>query len=182
MRFGRNAYIGAGAVLGMALVTRIDAVVPIGCLVIWCLVCRRRALVPVLGGALVLATPWYLFSWIYFGSPLPNTVVAKTVLYAHMEWTWSRADVLRGFMGGWSDLPLLLAAMAGLLGLLRGRALMWLAGFPFAYAIFCLVFVARPQAWYFVPYWPAAIVAAVTATASLWPKRDSAVSSGGRAG
>jgi len=178
--FDRSANIGAGAVLGVALVTRIDAVVAIGCLVIWCLVHERRAIVPVLGGAVALALPWYLFSWLYFGSPLPNTVVAKTVMYAHTEWAWSRAEMLRGFMGGVSDLPLLLAAMAGLLGLLRGRTVMWLAGFPFAYAIFCLVFVARPQAWYFVPCWPAAIVAAVTATASLSPTRDSASSPGGR--
>jgi hypothetical protein len=178
--FECSAHIRAGTVLGLALATRIDAIVAIVCLVIWCLVHKRRSIMPVLGSAFALALPWYFFSWLYFGSLWPNTVVAKTVMYTHTEWAWSRADILRGFIGGMSDLPLFLAALVGLLGLLRGRTVMWLAGFPFAYGIFCLVFVARPQAWYFVPCWPAAIVAAVTATASLSPTHDPVVSPVGR--
>ena len=42
---------------------------------------HRRAILKVAIPALALALPWYLFATLYYGSPVPNTIVAKSWSY-----------------------------------------------------------------------------------------------------
>jgi hypothetical protein len=58
---------------------------------------RRRLLVALLkSGAIcaVLYLPWFLFTWAYYGSPIPNTIVAK---YGIDSFEADRVHVLFGF-------------------------------------------------------------------------------------
>ncbi len=80
---GRDRLVGLFAALG--LLTRIDAALWIGPLLLWQVVERWRAarVLPWATwgvGALALL-PWLVFSTVYFGSPLPNSLSAKTVAY-----------------------------------------------------------------------------------------------------
>jgi hypothetical protein len=86
---GRPVWLGV--FIGLGYLTRIDSLLWSGPLLLWqlCETWRRwrgrpvRARLPWrtwLAAALV-ALPWTLFAWGYFGSPLPNSVGAKTVAY-----------------------------------------------------------------------------------------------------
>lgn len=80
-----------GACVALGFLTRIDALIWIGPLLLYQLAevlwTRRTApwvvRIPwrtwLIAGALV--TPWLLFAWAYFGSPLPNSLSAKSVAY-----------------------------------------------------------------------------------------------------
>ena len=51
---------------------------------------RREALYPSLGIALALYTPWIVFTLTYYGSPVPNTILAKSMGYS----LWTRHTAL----------------------------------------------------------------------------------------
>jgi hypothetical protein len=86
-----DARVWMGVCAGFGILTRIDAVLWVAPLFAWQLAETwwrgRGQPLPTripwrtwAACALVLA-PWLLFSWVYFGSPLPNSVNAKTVAY-----------------------------------------------------------------------------------------------------
>ena len=66
-----------GALLGLAFLTRHDAVIFSGCLLSLLWLKERR--VPWRAGltAVAVVLPWLAFAWSYFGSPFPNTLSAK---------------------------------------------------------------------------------------------------------
>jgi hypothetical protein len=88
-----------GVCIGLAFLTRIDSVLWFGPLLLYqlgdCVMTRRKGAspcAPVNGvldlipwrtwlAAALVALPWLLFAWAYFGSPVPNSVSAKTVAY-----------------------------------------------------------------------------------------------------
>ncbi len=96
----------------------------------------RRSLWAVVKAAavcLALYLPWFIFAWCYYGSPVPHTITAKSVLMSHyslQEYAvnsirklpygiiWVFAPVYAQFMG-W---PLITRVICGLMGL-----------FPFIY-------------------------------------------------
>jgi len=77
-----------GVSLGLAMLARPDAA-------IWAAIAlsvelwrawRRSAwsaLMPLLGGAALLYGPWLVFTLLYYGSPVPNTILAKSMGYAN---------------------------------------------------------------------------------------------------
>lgn len=71
----------AGILAGLLLWTRIDTAVWLVAMFLSALWTRRRQLARfVVSGALVYL-PWVVFAWVYFGSPIPNTAIAKWVAY-----------------------------------------------------------------------------------------------------
>ncbi|MFN8529154.1 MAG: hypothetical protein U0670_11115 [Anaerolineae bacterium] len=76
--------IGMGICAALGVITRIDAVLWIAPLFGWQLIdslrSRKLPLRTWIAAAL-MAAPWFLFAWGYFGSPLPNSISAKTVAY-----------------------------------------------------------------------------------------------------
>ncbi len=79
--FMQKRPIFAGIMAGLLLWSRVDTVFWVGCLfVIYLLVNRRQALEFFLATTAVYL-PWILFSWAYFGSPIPLTITAKQVAY-----------------------------------------------------------------------------------------------------
>lgn len=75
-----------GLSLGFAMLARPDAAIWVG---MACAVELRRAsksrawrnLLPVAGGLTLLYAPWLIFTFLYYGSPVPNTIIAKSLGY-----------------------------------------------------------------------------------------------------
>ncbi|NBH03417.1 hypothetical protein GTY80_09150, partial [Amycolatopsis sp. SID8362] len=65
-----------GVVAGLAVLTRIDLVVFVVVIALSAPAIRRR-LLPAAGFAVLTAAPWFLVSWIVFGSFVPDTLAIK---------------------------------------------------------------------------------------------------------
>jgi hypothetical protein len=136
---------------------------------------RRPRLVAALKSAAVCAAvylPWFVWAWLYYGSPVPNTIRAKAgydsagyhdwgqaLLLTLQRFPGRSADVFRPTVynfGGW---PPWLGALAQCLGLFC--AVYWLvptsdrfgrkASFCFALLSLYLSFLAIPFPWYLPP-------------------------------
>jgi arabinofuranosyltransferase len=119
----RRRPVACGIALGLAFLTRYDAALLVPLVPLWL---RRegwrRAVTPLLVAA-VPVVPWLLFAWLYFGSPLPNSLGAKTGITPWREYLGYAADrFLR--LPGVPDGPIIrltagLVAAVGLLHLAR---------------------------------------------------------------
>ena len=95
--YGQGRGVAVGVLVGLAILTRQDSVVLVPLLGAHYLWTRRR--VPwgaILTGGLVLL-PWVLYSWAFFGSPLPGTLEAK-IAQGQAGWAYflsGAADWLR---------------------------------------------------------------------------------------
>ena len=71
-----------GLACGLATISRPEFIIfllpPIGLAL---LLFHRRSIFQVALPALAIAMPWYAFATIYYGSPIPNTIVAKSLSY-----------------------------------------------------------------------------------------------------
>lgn len=72
---------GIGIALGLLLWTRVDMVVFVGCLLLVVAFLNWRTAFRAALWAAVIYIPWIVFSWTYFGSPVPFTIIAKQVAY-----------------------------------------------------------------------------------------------------
>lgn len=94
-----------GLSLGFAMLARPDAAiwVAIACAVelwrAWKSGAWRR-LVPVLCGLTLLYVPWLIFTYLYYGSPVPNTILAKSMGYPSVS-------LALGKLSPWQKLMLL---------------------------------------------------------------------------
>jgi len=76
-RLARGRYLQAALLADLALVTRPEGVfVILICAIAW-LKSERRA--PILFASLLLgiATLWFTWAWLYFGTPIPHSIIAK---------------------------------------------------------------------------------------------------------
>jgi hypothetical protein len=69
----------AGLFVGLALVTKLDAAALILAIVIAVAVTRRRVPIGMLGSAVLVSLPWFLFAWVYYGRPWPQSLSAKLI-------------------------------------------------------------------------------------------------------
>jgi hypothetical protein len=75
----RNRWMGVA--LGIALLARPDFILWAGIVVIYLLVRDRRRLGWLLAGSIAIVGPWLLFTTAYYGSPIPQTIVAKAIAF-----------------------------------------------------------------------------------------------------
>jgi hypothetical protein len=73
--------VATGVLYGLSVLARPDFVLFVGLALVWWLLQDRRAAlrITVLAGAVV--APWVLFTTLYYGSPIPNTIQAKALRY-----------------------------------------------------------------------------------------------------
>jgi hypothetical protein len=149
----------AGLASGFALVGRADSVLLLGVLGLYILFTQRPW-----AGALWrfgvacagVGLSWFVFAWLYFGSPFPNTLAAKTgfdawATYAAHIWP----KILRDLFPGYPPVSALVVLLAGLgvaWSLYRhspylifvGWAVMHIAGYTW-------LRIGFPFAWYYAP-------------------------------
>lgn len=93
-----------GLACGLATISRPEFIMfllpPIGLAL---LLFHRRAILRVALPALSIAVPWYAFAIIYYGSPVPNTIVAKSLSYRIGLFSASWANIWNFTVGSWRD-------------------------------------------------------------------------------
>ena len=78
----REDVMKAGLSLGVAVLARPDFLIWVGVTLIWLFLrSRSSAIRAAVAGAAVLL-PWIVFTTLYYGSPIPQTIQAKAVVYA----------------------------------------------------------------------------------------------------
>ncbi|MGH3439632.1 MAG: hypothetical protein ACRDRN_24660 [Sciscionella sp.] len=152
-----------GLLAGLALLTRLDAVVFVVVLGLGSATVRRRwwrALAPML----LVTVPWFVWSWTVLGSAIPDTLAIKQLQVYPGGWSFAGGLVLFLRDSFWPAIVSLLPAALGLLALLAwlvarsaGRvsnrlapaALFAVAGVGY-FGAYCALAVP-PYLWYYVP-------------------------------
>lgn len=103
--WGRNRRTTAILAAAALTWTRADGVVLGGTLCLLMLLdgTRTREILPTLRLGLIYAAataPWFIFAWLYFGSPLPNTFGAKQEFLRGVEFLAQGVERWRTFYGG----------------------------------------------------------------------------------
>lgn len=153
-----------GLLLGLLVLTRIDGLIWASLVVgaIW--LSRTRGALAAAGVLALTLLPWIVFATLYFGSPLPNSMLAKGVVRPGMENALLDPSrmlaYLRWFAGGmgvrvtaWLFLPwAALVALGAWHILRRERREMWLLVlYPLVYALLMYVGRAPRYEWYLSP-------------------------------
>ncbi len=97
--FQRGTQLQKGISLGLCLLARPDAVLWVGiacCFELWRTSKLRdfKLLVPLMTGLICVYGPWLIFTFAYYGSPIPNTIYAKALGYpgfwTEFKATWNK--------------------------------------------------------------------------------------------
>jgi hypothetical protein len=152
--------VAFGIVSGVAMITRLDLVIFV-VLVALATAAIRRRLDRVIMLLVAVSLPWYLFSWLYLGSAIPDTFVIKTLQHSFGTSTYVDGPVfylnnpILFWATTWSFALAALGAVAllGWLVVRRPRRLAPLAaigvGAAAYYGAYSLLGVP-PYQWYFV--------------------------------
>jgi hypothetical protein len=123
---GRPLHAGLSA--GLLLWTRVDGVIWISCVaLVWAFKNRKDALI-FLAVICTIYAPWIVFSCLYFGSPVPWTIIAKQVAYGIGNPTYP-VHFMRIY--NYLSAPLFLISLAGI----------WLSVRMRKYAVFSIFFI-----------------------------------------
>lgn len=164
----RSRYTAAGLLLALATLTRGDGLVLAGILALDWLLRRRRA-TPALPwrGLLAFALvtlPWLAYSWLTFGSPVPNTLAVKQAQgrlptsIGFLEGLRELAQDLSLSPGAWVLLVLLVLGLA--VGLRRRSEMLLIAAWTLAYTGSYAVLGVTSSFWYYAPLVPGVLAAA----------------------
>lgn len=103
--------------------------------------------------AIAVVAPWWIFSWSYFGSVIPQSVLAKKIVYAEVLFNTSPMMTLKAFLaGGPISLLLTILAVVGLaVSRDRVRRHIDIITFGFLYLVFYMVGRTFIHDWYILP-------------------------------
>jgi len=163
---------GAAALwAALAFLTRPDAVLAIGLVFLFWLWLDWRAALRFGVAASLMVLPWLVFAMVYFGSPIPHSIIAKSAAYAHLPPTQALLFLLTFFGTGTLDIQLPVGviliggAACGLLSILGATKLrrldptVWASlAYPLLYLL--TMSVINPALWfpwYFIPLMPGAL-------------------------
>jgi hypothetical protein len=86
LAYSRGLGTLTGVLLGLAVLTRYDSLVLFAPLAAHYLLTRRKLPLSAIISFVIVVLPWTIYSWIFFGSPLPGTLEAK-VAQGKAGWT-----------------------------------------------------------------------------------------------
>ncbi|MFL5807649.1 MAG: hypothetical protein ACJ8CR_38720 [Roseiflexaceae bacterium] len=149
-QFGRAAVL-----LALATLTRADGVLAAAAAGIYVLLVARAHPWGAAAIYCALLLPWFVFAWIYFGSPLPVTLAAKQQ-QGQMVISRSFLDGLVMQLRSYWGLPLfrlhfVLAAVGLLFVLARRRRWLLLLGWNVLYVLGYIVLGVSGYFWYYAP-------------------------------
>jgi len=142
--------------LGLTVLTRVDGVILGLAVVIHFVWQNRRFPAKLVLVSLLMLLPWLVFSFLYFGSPIPNSVPGKKALYSATVWETPKWRIFWEFLFlrikmGW---PLLLLALAGVYTVFaRARSYIIIALWTVLYFLFFLLGASKMHMWYYVPFY-----------------------------
>jgi len=164
--YARKRYNLTAIFIALAILTRPDGVLAAAILFIHYVVHRRQS-IPwrAMGLFLAITLPWFLFSTLYFGSPIPVTLAAKQQQGA-MTISQSFAPGILTILGWgytsrfqyWFAAGLAILGLLSILRMNRQWAL-FLSWTVLYFAAFSVLGVSR-YFWYYVPLIPGVIIAA----------------------
>jgi hypothetical protein len=76
----RQDLVASGVWLGLAPLVRPDFVLWVVPALVYLAIANRRRAAAAAGIALAVVTPWVVFATAYYGSPIPNTIIAKSTI------------------------------------------------------------------------------------------------------
>ena len=179
----------AAAIASLAALTRPEGFLALGLVLILIVVRQRRALPSSLAVSTIIVSPWLVFSSLYFGSPIPNSVQAKSGdafslvsalpegrdgrrLFTHLNenllgpiWNFLGSDSGTSLWSFMWILPLVFIGLTAVQLVRRDSRFIMLLGFPSAYFSFHLLsnLSGVPiQTWYMSPLTPLYLSLAMT--------------------
>jgi Gpi18-like mannosyltransferase len=174
--------------LGLTILTRVDGVILGLAVVIHFIWQHRKFPVKIVLGSVAVLLPWLVFSFLYFGSPIPNSVPGKKALYSATIWETPKWRIFWEFLFlrikiGW---PMLLLALAGVYSVLtRAKSYLIIALWAVLYFLFFLLGAAKMHMWYYVPFYLGYLILvalgfglAFEKADGFWKKRVGALSRG----
>ena len=87
----RERWVGIGLTLGLCVLARPDYLLWWACALGYLAIRRRDLLLRTAGLAIGVVAPWLLFATVYYGSPVPQTIVAKAASFSTLP---GAADLL----------------------------------------------------------------------------------------
>jgi hypothetical protein len=151
----RDRPVAAFAAASFAVLNRIDGVAVLVALVPATVLVKRAVPWKPLGLAALILSPWLLFAFLYFGSPVPNSAIAKMALSGHSIGGAFTEILLNGFLHFKTiGLPLFILAVIGTIHIIRSRRDLlffpiWTSGYALSYTL-----AAGPMhPWYYTPFY-----------------------------
>lgn len=142
--------------LGLTILTRMDGII-LGLAILVDFVWRYKKIpVKIILGSFAVVLPWLIFSIIYFGSPIPNSVAGKKALYEGTMWETPKWRIFWEFLFlktkiGW---PLLALSLAGVYRVLtRAKSYRIIVLWTFLYLLFFFFSETKIHMWYYVPFY-----------------------------
>lgn len=160
---GERRYLATGVLCGLLLLTRIDGIIWVGLVFIASLRFTRRQLLLQAAACVAVLLPWLIVATLYYGSPVPHTVIAKGVvrpgmervlldparIMAYIEWYASGM----GLPWRWATLPWFALVALGMwrVSRIKGSVLGVIAAFPLAFAVIMYAGRSPRFTWYLLP-------------------------------
>jgi hypothetical protein len=154
----------AGVLTGLTALVRGDGVLLGACLLGYDVVAQRRLRWRLIIPVITIPAIWYMFAMLYYHSPFPATLSAKT---AQGEFNWLGKRFADGFWAYWDDwirkedydafylFPLLMGL--GILPVIwRERAWLILIGYSLLYVTAFITLGVPTAEWYYAPLMPGA--------------------------
>jgi hypothetical protein len=160
--YARENLLAAGIFGVLATLTRPDGILVLGILGVDYLISWRKPIPwkPILVSGAILAA-WFGFAWLYFGSPIPVTLVAKQQ-QGSMAISELFAQGLVTIIKGYRSWPYFLEAILAMLGVIlavwKNRLWLIILIWPVLYFISYSILGVSRYFWYYAPLIPGFIV------------------------
>lgn len=161
--YARENLLAAGIFGVLATLSRPDGILVLGILGVDYLIRWRKPIpwIPILVSGAILAA-WFGFAWLYFGSPIPVTLVAKQQ-QGSMAISELFAQGLVTIIKGYGSWPYFLEAILAMLGVIlaiwKNRLWLIILIWPVLYFISYSILGVSRYFWYYAPLIPGFIIA-----------------------
>jgi len=169
----RKKYGAAAVGAGLATLTRPDGIALAAVLLPFILVRGRKPALSFLLGYLLTVLPWFIFTWVYFGSAIPHTVAVKKLIHP-VPWWFVLAEFGRRFIGHPGLVCVSAFFVAGLAAVISIRrellpAAAWILVYVAGYAASQVLTIGFP--WYFaalIPFYVMVAAAGIDFLLNRW--------------